>query len=57
MEEGHIYAFCPFGIATHAVGFQYQVKILTVPLLLRFPDGCSLEPGVVSAPGYAGHGA
>ena len=22
MEEGHIYAFCPFGIATHAVGFQ-----------------------------------
>ena len=57
MEEGHIYAFCTFGIATHTVGFQYQVKILTVPLLLRFPDGCSLEPGVVSAPGYAGHGA
>ena len=57
MEEGHIYAFCPFGIATHTVGFQYQVKILTVSLLLRFPDGRGLEPGIVSAPGYAGHGA
>ena len=52
MEQCHVNALRTFGEAVHLIGGQNKVKVLTILLLLQFPDRSCFQPGVVTAAGY-----